>query len=140
MSARSSISICGRPPIPRLPAPIAAKPCSMPANQRLRTDDVERLQDRRKHAIELDEEPSVGVAQPNSAVALPLQDNHLLAEHRNLGVRRACDVNGQTKTAKTNRRSPIIPSAYAIRSAPQRNDVFGTHTTSSLKPIKSRAE
>src|SRR5436305_1061432 len=59
-------------PIPRLPAPIAAKPCSMPANQRLRTDDVERLQDRRKHATELDEEPSVGVAQPNSAAALPL--------------------------------------------------------------------
>src|SRR3954468_10038175 len=37
--------------------------------------------------IELDEEPSVGVAQPNSAAALPLQDNHLLAEHRNLGVK-----------------------------------------------------
>ena len=70
-------------PIPRLPAPIAAKP----ANQRLRTDDVERVQDRRKHAIELDEEPSVGVAQPNSVAALPLQDNHLLAEHRNLGVK-----------------------------------------------------
>jgi len=51
------------------------------------SDDVERLQDRRKHAIELDEEPSVGVAQPNSAAALPLQDNHRLAEHRNLGVK-----------------------------------------------------
>src|SRR3954454_11568508 len=45
------------------------------------------MQDRRKHAIELDEEPSVGVAQPNSVAALPLQDNHLLAEHRNLGVK-----------------------------------------------------
>src|SRR3954449_4463162 len=41
----------------------------MPANQRLRSDDVERLQDRRKHAIELDEEPSVGIPQPNSAAA-----------------------------------------------------------------------
>jgi hypothetical protein len=74
-------------PIPRLPTPVAAKPCSMPANQRLRTDDVERLHDRRKYAIELEKEPSVCVAQPNSAAALPLQDNHLLTEHRNLGVK-----------------------------------------------------
>jgi hypothetical protein len=32
------------------------------------------------------------------------------------------------KIAKTNRRSPIIPSAYAIRSPPQWNEVFGTHS------------
>jgi hypothetical protein len=30
--------------------------------------------------------------------------------------------------ARTNRRSPIIPSDYPIRSFPQQNEVFGTDT------------
>src|SRR6188472_1439330 len=41
---------------------------------------------------------------------------------------RALDLNGETKMARTNQRSPITRSAYAIRSPPQRDEVFGTHT------------
>src|SRR3954449_9190119 len=40
---------------------------------------------------------------------------------------RAFDLNGETKMARTNQRSPITRSAYAIRPPPQRAEVFGTH-------------
>src|SRR6478736_6447942 len=43
---------------------------------------------------------------------------------------RAFDLNGETKMARTNQRSPITRSAYAIRSPSQRDEVFGTHSTS----------
>src|SRR3954451_13082517 len=39
----------------------------------------------------------------------------------------AFDLNGETKMARTNQRSPITRSAYAIRSPSQRDEVFGTH-------------
>ena len=41
---------------------------------------------------------------------------------------RAFDLNGETKMARTNQRSPITRSAYAIRSPSQRDEVFGTHS------------
>jgi acyl-coenzyme A thioesterase PaaI-like protein len=43
-------------------------------------------------------------------------------------------VNGDHNIAKTNRRSPIIPSAYAIRSPPQSDEVFGIDTIPACKP------
>ena len=43
---------------------------------------------------------------------------------------RAVDLNGETKRAKANHRSPITRSAYAIRPPPQWNEVFGTHNNS----------
>ena len=43
---------------------------------------------------------------------------------------RAVDLNGETKMAKANQRSPITRSAYAIRPPPQWNEVFGTHSHS----------
>src|SRR6476469_6861473 len=39
---------------------------------------------------------------------------------------RAFDLNGETKMARTNQRSPITRSAYAIRSPSQRDELFGT--------------
>ena len=46
---------------------------------------------------------------------------------------RAVDLNGETKRAKANHRSPITRSAYAIRPPPQWNEVFGTHNLSQLR-------
>ena len=40
---------------------------------------------------------------------------------------RAFDLKGETKMARTNQRSPITRSAYAIRPPPQRAEVLGTH-------------
>jgi hypothetical protein len=42
---------------------------------------------------------------------------------------RALDLNGAPKIAKTNCRSPITRSAYAIRSPPQSDEIFGTHSS-----------
>src|SRR3954454_20919749 len=42
------------------------------------------------------------------------------------GVSRATDLNGETRMARMNQRSPITRPAYAIRSSPQRDEVFGT--------------
>ena len=50
---RAEIRLDLRPPSPRtrFPAPVAAKPGTMPTHKRLGTDDREDLQDRRKPAI-----------------------------------------------------------------------------------------
>jgi hypothetical protein len=58
----------------------------MPPNQRLRADDLKHLQYRRKPAIELDEEQPIYVGQPNSAAALPTQDDQLLPKQRIFGL------------------------------------------------------
>jgi len=58
----------------------------MPTDQRLRADDINNLQHRRKPAIQLDEEQTISVVKPNSSPALPLQDNQLLSERCDLGL------------------------------------------------------
>jgi hypothetical protein len=113
----------------------------MPANQRLRTDDVERLQDRRKHAIELDEEPSVGVAQPNSAAALPLQDNHLLAEHRNLGVKARLRCERPDQDCENEPEKPDHPVSLRDSLCPSTERGFRyTQNTISKKLIRGRGD
>jgi hypothetical protein len=55
----------------------------------------------------------------------------------------AFDLNGETKMARTNRRSPIVRSAYAIRSQrnevldtpPQSGGIFGTDRSCSARGI-----
>jgi hypothetical protein len=58
----------------------------MPTDQRLRPDDLNNLQHRRKPAIQLDEEQTISVVKPNPSPALPLQDNQLLSERCDLGL------------------------------------------------------
>jgi hypothetical protein len=59
----------------------------MPPNERLRPDNGENLQDRRKPAIQLDQEPAVLVREPDATMQPPLQDNQLLSEHRVLSLK-----------------------------------------------------
>jgi hypothetical protein len=54
----------------------------MPADKRLRTDYGENLQDRRKPAIELDEEQAIAVRKPDPAAHLTPQHNQLMSECR----------------------------------------------------------
>jgi hypothetical protein len=58
----------------------------MPTDQRLRPDDLNNLQHRRKPAIQLDEEQTISVVKPNPSPALPLQDDQLLSERCDLGL------------------------------------------------------
>jgi hypothetical protein len=59
----------------------------MPSNERLRPDDLNNLQYRRKTAIQLDEEQAIAAPQPNSALALTSQNDHLLPERSVLGLK-----------------------------------------------------
>ena len=54
----------------------------MPPHQRLRANDFEDLQDRRKPAIELDEEPAIVVRKPSRAPHFASQDDQLMPERR----------------------------------------------------------
>src|SRR5262249_25541539 len=90
IKARKSALICGRPPqVPRFPTPIAAKTGTMPAHQRLGPDDRDHLEDRRKPAIQLDEEQAIAVRELDPTADLPLQHNQLLPERGILGLKSA---------------------------------------------------
>ena len=99
----------------------------MPTNQRLGPNDVNDLENGREPAIQLDEEK----ASPLVSRTLPrLFRCNTISCCRSVAISassRAFDLNGETKMARTNQRSPITRSAYAIRSPSQRDEVFGTH-------------
>ena len=52
----------------------------MPVQQRLGTNDCERLKDRRKPPIQLDEEPAIAVREPDPAQRLSSQNVQLMPE------------------------------------------------------------
>ena len=54
----------------------------MPPHERLRLDDREDLQNRRKPSIQLDKEPAVVVRQPDPALHLTPQNDQLMSERR----------------------------------------------------------
>ncbi len=102
---RAEVRFDLRPPSPRarLPTPVAAKAGTMPPHERLRLDDREDLQSRRKPSIELDQEPAVVVRQPDPAPHLTLQNDQLMPENRILCLKPTLRLewrgkNGQDKT------------------------------------------
>src|ERR1700687_6233816 len=58
-----------------------AKARPMPTQERLGTDDRENLQDRRKPAIHLDEDPPVVVFWPDAATQFTPQNNQLMSKY-----------------------------------------------------------
>ena len=81
---RTEVCLDLRPPSPRarFPTPITAKSGPMPTHERLRLDDREDLQDRRKPSIQLNQEPAIVVGQPDTASHLALQNDQLMSENR----------------------------------------------------------
>jgi hypothetical protein len=101
----------------RLPAPVAAKPGTVPPHQRLGPDNQHCLEDRREPAIELDEEQAVGVTEPDSTAHLALQHNQLLPERGIFGFKSALglddcrqQVEGQEDQRDHPRKRDVIPS------------------------------
>jgi len=80
-----------RPPSPRarLPTPITAKAGPMPTHERLRLDDREDLQNRRKPSIQLDQEPAIVVRQLDAALHLAPQNDQLMSKRRILCLKPA---------------------------------------------------
>jgi hypothetical protein len=99
-----------RPPAKRarLPTPVPTKASPMPADERLRTDDRDDLQDRRKPSIQLDKEQAIAVGKPDAPMHHPVQHNHLVSERSIFGFKSALCLNGETKTARTKHSSAII--------------------------------
>src|ERR1700694_1054391 len=64
----------------RFPTPIAAKAGPMPTYQRFGSNNQENRKDRRKPAIELNEEPAVVVRETSPALQLTPQDRQLMSE------------------------------------------------------------
>jgi hypothetical protein len=54
----------------------------MPPHERLRLDDREDLQNRRKPSIQLDKEPAIAVRQSDPALHLTPQDDQLMSKRR----------------------------------------------------------
>jgi len=116
INARSSVSICGRPPRERdFPAPIATKAVPMPAHQRLGTEDRDDLQDRRKPTIELDEKPAIVVRKldPPSHLASQKRSADVGAPHSPSASSRLFDLNGRASTARTKQISATIRANLA---------------------------
>ena len=78
-----------RPPSPwvRLLTPIATKARPMPTHERLRADDCQSLQNRRKPAIHQDEEPAIVVREPDARMQPAPQDIQLMSKHRVLSFK-----------------------------------------------------
>jgi hypothetical protein len=62
------------------PTPIAAKADPMPPHQRLRLNDRDDPQNRRKPSIQLDKKPAIIVRQPNPARHLSSQNHQLVSK------------------------------------------------------------
>jgi hypothetical protein len=52
----------------------------MPTDERLRADERNNLQDRRKPSIQLDKEQAIAVRKPDAPMYHPAQQNHLVSE------------------------------------------------------------
>src|SRR5450759_4290 len=106
---RAVVRLGLRPPSPRarLPTPVAAKAGPMPPHERLRLDDREDLQNRRKPPIQLDKEPAIVVCEPDPALHLTPQNDQLMSERRVLGFKLALRLewrgqDGQYETPQRN--------------------------------------
>ena len=115
ISARSSVSICGRPP-GELDFQKAAKAGPMPTYQRLRLDNRHDLQDRRKPSIHPDEEPAVAIRELGPASYLALQDDQLMSENRILRLKPSLRLEwrGQHGQNKANQRDHLANLADSI--------------------------
>jgi hypothetical protein len=71
------VSICDSLAV-RTPVPTKAGP--MPTDERLRADERNNLQDRRKPSIQLDKEQAIAVRKPDAPMYHPAQQNHLVSE------------------------------------------------------------
>ena len=109
INARSSASIGGRLPEDRDFQRQKAR--VLPVDERLGTDDGKYLKDRRKPAVEHDQDPAIRVREPDATLA-PAPQNSQSCRGTAFSVSSLIfDLIGAAKTARTKHRSPIIPPA-----------------------------
>jgi hypothetical protein len=64
----------------RFPTPVPAEPAPVPSHEGLGADDRDGLEDRRKPSIQLDQEQTITVREPDPTTHLPPQYNRLMSE------------------------------------------------------------
>src|SRR5215831_16982684 len=112
----------------RLPTPVAAKSGSVPTHERLGPDDCESFQDRWKPAIQLDEEPTIKVREPNATTRPAPQDNQLMSQHRVLGFKPQLRLEWRGQDGQSEAEQPDHPASLGdSNAASQSDEVFGTH-------------
>jgi len=83
----------------------------MPTHQRLRLDNRNDRQDRRKTSIHLDEEPAVAICEPSTTFQLTPQDDQLMSENRILRLEPQLRLEWRGKDGQNETEQPIIPPA-----------------------------
>ena len=73
----------------RFPTPVAAKTSTMPAHDGLGPDDRDRLQDRRKPPIQLDEEQAIAIRELDPTAHLAPQHDQLMSQRGVLRLKSA---------------------------------------------------
>src|SRR5439155_7434984 len=71
------------------PTPVPTEAGAMPADEGLRSDDRDGIQDRWEPSIQLDQEQAIAVGELDATAHPPLQHNHLMSERRVLGLKSA---------------------------------------------------
>src|ERR1700738_5491404 len=102
----------------RLPTPGAAKAGPVPTHERLGPDDCENLQDRRKPAIQLNQEPAIMVREPDATRQPTPHDNQLMSKHRVLSLKPQLRLewrgqDGQNETEQTDHSASLGDSITA---------------------------
>jgi hypothetical protein len=127
---RAQFRLDWRSPSPstRFPAPIAPKAGPMPTYQRLGSNNHDDRKDRRKPAIELNEEPTVVVRETSPALQLTPQDHQLMSERDILSLKGDLRLerrsqHGQNKPDQRDHRTQLSRFRRAINA----DTVFGTH-------------
>jgi hypothetical protein len=107
----------------------------MPTQERLGPDDGEKLQDRRKPAIQLDKEPAIVVREPDATMQPP-QDNQLMSKHRVLSFKPQLRLEGRGQDGQSETEQPdhsaslgdsITSSTrirFSVHTAEGQNDAF----------------
>jgi hypothetical protein len=87
----------------RLPTPVAAKAGPVPTHECLGPDDCENLQDKRKPAIQLDQEPAIIVREPDATRQPAPHDIQLMSKRRVLSFKpqRRLEWRGQDRQNET---------------------------------------
>src|SRR5262249_53759833 len=115
----------------RLPTPVAAKSSSVPAHERLGPDDCESLQDRWKPVIQLNEEPTIKVREPNATTPPAPQDNQLMSQRRILGFKPQLRPEWRGQDGQSEAEQPDHHASLGDSNAASHSDeVFGTHRSS----------
>ena len=100
----------------------------MPPHEGLWANNCNGLEDCRKPSIQLDEEQTIDIREPDTAAHLPPQYDELMSERSVLCPSRLFDLNGETNRARQRQNSAIIVAdvrrfAHVINT----NGVLGTY-------------